>query len=67
MSSDGSLTIILSLDGNPSSAFLGDDEWTLKAVKLQKILKFLGAKEKTPSVINLTNSKKVVVKFNDRF
>jgi hypothetical protein len=67
LSNDGNLTIILSLGGNPSSAFLGDNEWTLKALKLQKILKFLGARQKTPSVINLTNSKKVVVKFNDRF
>lgn len=67
LSNDGNLTIILSLDGSPSSAFLGDADWTTKALKLQKILKFLRAKQKTPSVINLTNSKKVVVKFNDRF
>ena len=67
LGSDGNLTIILSLDGSPSSAFLGDSEWTTKALKLQKILKFLRTKQKTPSVINLTNSKKVVVKFNDRF
>ena len=67
LSNDGNLTIILSLDGSPSSAFLGDSEWTTKALKLQKILKFLRTKQKTPSVINLTNSKKVVVKFNDRF
>ena len=67
LNNDGNLTIILSLDGSPSSAFLGDSEWTTKALKLQKILKFLRTKQKTPSVINLTNSKKVVVKFNDRF
>jgi hypothetical protein len=63
----GNLTIILSLKGRPSSAFLGKDSWTEKTLKLQKIIRFLGEKKKTPSIINLTNSKKVVVKFNDRF
>jgi hypothetical protein len=63
----GNLTIILSLKGRPSSAFLGKNSWTEKTLKLQKIIRFLGEKQKMPSIINLTNSKKVVVKFNDRF
>ena len=67
LGSHGALTIILSLKGRPTSAFLGKELWTEKTLKLQKIIKFLGEKQKTPSIINLTNSKKVVVKFNDRF
>jgi hypothetical protein len=32
-----------------------------------KIIKFLEAKKRVPSVINLTNPKKMVVKFGDKF
>jgi hypothetical protein len=60
------LTIILSISGHPSSVFLGPDEWKDKIVKLDKIVNYMELKEKIPSIINLTNSKKVVVKFKDK-
>jgi len=61
------LTIILSINGHPSSVFMGPDEWSDKLVKLDKIVNYMELKEKIPAIINLTNSKKVVVKFNDKF
>lgn len=61
------LTIILSIQGNPSSVFIGKDEWKEKITKLKKIISYMELKKKIPAVINLTNSKKVVVKFNDNF
>ena len=61
------LTIILSVNGHPSSVFLGPDEWNDKMIKLDKIVNYMELKEKIPAVINLTNSKKVVVKFKDKF
>lgn len=57
------LTIILSLNGNPSSSFLGSVEWDEKIEKLQKIIKYMEKTSKIPTIINLTNPKKVVVKF----
>ena len=61
------LTIILSVDGNPSSVFLGDQDWEEKIKKLQRIVNFMKEKKKVPTIINLTNSDKVVVKFNGKF
>ncbi len=61
------LTIILSINGHPSSVFMGPDEWGEKMGKLDKIVNYMELKEKIPAVINLTNSKKVVVKFKDKF
>ncbi len=61
------LTIILSINGHPSSVFMGLGEWSDKLVKLDKIVNYMELKEKIPAIINLTNSKKVVVKFNDKF
>lgn len=61
------LTIILSIKERTSSVFLGPDHWDEKVSKLQKIVKFLDAKKRVPSVINLVNSKKIVVKFGDKF
>jgi hypothetical protein len=61
------LTIILSVGGHPSSVFMGLDEWAEKMTKLDKIVNYMELKEKIPAVINLTNSKKVVVKFKDKF
>ncbi len=60
----GELTVILSLRGNPSSVFMGKDEWQQKTEKLKKIVNYMETNEKIPAIINLTNSKKVVVKFN---
>jgi hypothetical protein len=61
------LTIILSIRERTSSVFLGPDQWDVKVSKLQKIVKFLEAKKRVPSVINLINTKKIVVKFGDKF
>jgi hypothetical protein len=60
------LTVILSNRGKPVSAFFGIDNWSLKAIKLKKIIGYLSKKRKTPTIINLTNDKKVVVKFSSR-
>lgn len=60
----GDLTVILSLRGNPSSVFLGGDDWAEKADQLKRIVKYMESNKKIPAIINLTNSKKVVVKFN---
>ena len=60
------LIIIMSLSGHPSSVFMGSSQWTEKLLKLQKIVKYMESKKKIPAVINLTNAKKVVVKFNDK-
>ena len=61
------LTIILSLRGTPSSVFLGADSWSEKIKKMERVVKYLDKKKKIPAIINLTNSKKVVVKFSDKF
>jgi hypothetical protein len=63
----GELTVILSLRGNPSSVFMGREEWMAKTKQLKKIVKYMESKKKIPAIINLTNSKKVVVKFNSKF
>ena len=67
LNGDNELTIILSLKGRPSSAFLGKAEWNDKVIKLQKIVSYMEKKKRIPTIINLTNSKKVVVKFSDNF
>lgn len=64
---DNELTIILSVRNRPSSAFLGNDLWQEKVTKLEKIIEYMTEKKKIPSIINLTNHKKVVVKFSDKF
>jgi hypothetical protein len=46
---------------------MGVDEWNLKMTKLEKIVNYMELQKKIPAIINLTNSKKVVVKFNDKF
>jgi len=67
LNKEGELTIILSVKGQPSSVFLGQKEWDEKVDKLMKIIGYMEQKHKIPAIINLTNSKKVVVKFTDRF
>lgn len=67
LSESGELTVILSVKGHPSSVFLGKEEWSNKVVKLGRLVSYMEAKNKVPAIINLTNSKKVVVKFNDQF
>lgn len=59
------MTVILSIKGHPTSAFLGKDFWGEKVEKLRKIVSYLESKKKIPALINLTDRKKVVVKFSD--
>jgi hypothetical protein len=65
LNEDKSLTMIFSINRKPSSAFLGNDYWSEKVEKLTKVIDFMKKKKKVPAVINLTNSKKIVVKFSD--
>lgn len=65
LNEDNELTIILSVDGNPSSVFMGEALWSQKIDKLQRIIHYMDDQNRVPAIINLTNSKKVVVKFND--
>lgn len=60
------LTIIFSMKGNATSVFFGKNEWDIKVNKLQKIVSYMKSKKRMPSIINLTHSKKVVVKFKDK-
>lgn len=57
------LTMIFSYTTKPTSIFLGQDEWDDKVSKLQKILNYMEAQNKFATVVNITNPKKVVVKF----
>jgi hypothetical protein len=59
------LTMILSIRRRPSSVFLGKDYWSEKVGKLVKVVTYMKKKKSIPSIINLTNSKKIVVKFSD--
>jgi hypothetical protein len=67
LDTNNELTIILSIKGNPSSVFLGDQFWDNKLEKLIKIVDYMESKERIPAVINLTNLEKIVVKFSDKF
>ena len=62
---DKKLTMIFSINRRPSSAFLGSDFWNQKVEKLAKVIEYMKKKNTIPAVINLTNSKKIVVKFSD--
>ncbi len=59
------LTIILSVNRRASSVFLGKDYWSEKVGKLVKVVTYMKKKKSIPAIINLTNSKKIVVKFSD--
>jgi len=59
------LTVIMSIQGKPTTVFMGKNEWIGKVNKLEQIVTYMQAKNKIPAIINLTNSKKVVVKFNE--
>jgi hypothetical protein len=67
LSEDNELTIILSVQNRPTSVFVGNSDWMEKTVKLQKIIDYMESHNKIPAIINLINTKKVVVKFNDKF
>lgn len=59
------MTIILSVIGQPSSVFLGTENWNEKVNKLVKLVEYMEKKRKIPAIVNLTNAKKVVVKFSE--
>lgn len=59
------LTIIYTHTSRPTSVFFGEYHWLEKSEKFQKIVGFMAKKNKMPSIINMTSSKKVVVKFPD--
>jgi hypothetical protein len=60
------LTIILSNRTRPISVFMGDEKWSERMIKLTKIIDYMADQKKFPSIVNLTNDKKVVVKFADK-
>jgi hypothetical protein len=59
------MTLILSFKNRPSSVFLGDTDWKLKIEQLMKIYNYMQTNNRIPSIVNLSNSKKIVVKFTD--
>ena len=63
---ESDLTLIFSIKNRPSSVFLGRDNWSVKVKKLQRILSYMGENNKTPSIINITDDKKIVVKFSNK-
>lgn len=63
LSSKKEITMVFSYNGKPVSIFLGKDDWDTKLIKTEKILGYMESKNRYPSVVNLTNLKKVVVKF----
>ncbi|MBF0300097.1 MAG: hypothetical protein HQK51_15355 [Oligoflexia bacterium] len=63
ISEEKELTIILSMNGKPISVFFGKDEWETKIIQLKRIVEYLNTKQKAPTMINLSNQKKIVVKF----
>lgn len=63
---NGELTIIMSFKNRPTTAFLGKQYWGEKVGKLSKVIDYMKKKKSVPTIINLTNSKKVVVKFSDK-
>ena len=67
LNEDSEMTMILSVMGHACSVFLGKGDWDDKILKLQRIINYVEEKEKVPTIINLTNPKKIVVKFSDNF
>jgi hypothetical protein len=60
---NGKMTIILSHKRKPTSVFFGSGNWTEKRIKLSKMIAYLIDRKGLPKTINMTNTKKVVVKF----
>jgi hypothetical protein len=63
LQSNDELLLILSTNAGPTSVFLGDNDWPEKSKKLIKIHNYFNAQKSFPRVINLQNTKKVVVKY----
>ncbi|OFZ14309.1 MAG: hypothetical protein A2X86_05525 [Bdellovibrionales bacterium GWA2_49_15] len=62
---DGTLTLILSINSHPVSVFFGKNEWEDKILKLGRLVTYTQNQQRIPSIVNMTNSKKVVVKFSE--
>ncbi len=58
------LTLIISNKKNAVSVFMGKRDWEEKSQKLSKTLSYFEGKDKLPSIIKFTSSKKIVVKFS---
>ena len=59
----GEMTMIIGKKKKIISVFLGKSFWKKKLDKLDKIISYLDAKQKTPSLVNLTDMEKAVIKF----
>ncbi len=62
---DGTLTLILSVKSHPVSVFFGKTEWDEKIQKLERLVTFSEGQQRIPAIVNMTNAKKVVVKFSE--
>lgn len=66
LNKNNELTIVFSLGNKATSVFMGADFWEEKLTKLNKIVGYVTKSKRYPSIINLVNAKKVVVKFSDK-
>jgi hypothetical protein len=62
---DKELMMIFSTPGKSTTVFFGRDLWEDKIARLNKIFSYMDKSRHYPSTINLTNAKKVVVKFSN--
>lgn len=62
---DETLTLILSINQKPISVFMGKQDWGAKIDKLTRIVDHFASQSRIPSIINITNVKKIVVKFSE--
>jgi hypothetical protein len=65
MEDERDLTMLLSIKGKTVSVFFGRDYLAEKTKKLTKLIGYMKKKNKIPSIVNLRNTKKIVVKFSD--
>lgn len=63
--SERDLTAIFSYKQKPLTVFMGKDAWKTKVEQFNRITNHLAKTTKRPTVLNLRNSKKIVVKFGD--
>ena len=59
----GEMTMIIGKNKKIISVFLGKSFWKQKLDKLDRIISHLEAKRKTPTLVNLTDIEKAVIKF----
>ncbi len=63
VNSEGDLIVILSVELKPVSILFGLDNWSEKLNSALRVLNSLERKNKVPRMMNLSNPKKVIVKF----